>query len=218
MVLDKKEVTVLYRCPECGSEVRSIIGIFSLTADMIRLKCPCGESQLQMIYTKDKKIKITVPCFFCHETHSFTLSAQAFFERDVFVYPCPYSGLDICFIGKDDMISDAVDKSNEAIQKMVEDMGLDDFDEKMSSISNSKIDESDSSIRDEAFYLLSEFADEGAIVCHCEDGGDYFTEEYDDHITLKCSKCGDSIDISTLSESEIKKFLNMDEIVLQPEE
>ena len=58
MVLDKKETTVAYRCPQCGSWVASIVGVFSLTADMLRLKCPCGESELTIVNTNDKKIRL----------------------------------------------------------------------------------------------------------------------------------------------------------------
>ena len=54
MVLTPKETTVAYRCPECGALVMSMVGVFTLTADMMRLKCPCEGSALEIIYTKDK--------------------------------------------------------------------------------------------------------------------------------------------------------------------
>jgi len=69
MILDKKETTVAYRCPDCGAVVMSLVGIFTLTADMIRLKCPCGNSQLEIIYTKEKKVRLNVPCFLCPTPH-----------------------------------------------------------------------------------------------------------------------------------------------------
>ena len=53
MILDKKETTIAYRCPECGASVVGMVGIFTLSADMIRLKCPCGKSELEFLYTKD---------------------------------------------------------------------------------------------------------------------------------------------------------------------
>ena len=65
MVLNQKETTVAYRCPECGASVMSMVGVFTLTADMIRLKCPCGGSELEIVYTRDKKVRLNVPCFLC---------------------------------------------------------------------------------------------------------------------------------------------------------
>ena len=84
MVLDKKETTVAYRCPVCGASVMSMIGIFALTADLIKLKCPCGESELELVYTRDKKIRLNVPCLFCPTPHSYIISSQMFFERNHF--------------------------------------------------------------------------------------------------------------------------------------
>ena len=51
MILDEKKTTVAYRCPGCGAMVRSMIGAFTLSADMMRLKCPCGESAVRVFRT-----------------------------------------------------------------------------------------------------------------------------------------------------------------------
>lgn len=84
MVLNEKKTTVAYRCPECGAVVRSMFGAFSLGADMLRLKCPCGGSDMTLVYTKEKKIRLMVPCFICPQPHSFTVSAQMFFGRGAY--------------------------------------------------------------------------------------------------------------------------------------
>ena len=49
MVLETKKATVAYRCPHCGCGVISVVDIFSLSADMIKLKCSCGQSELEVI-------------------------------------------------------------------------------------------------------------------------------------------------------------------------
>ena len=94
MVLNQKGTAVSYRCPECGTWVTSIVGVFSLTADMLRLKCPCKGSEMTLLYAKDKKIRLTVPCFLCPQPHSFTVSSQLFFDKDLFALPCAYSARD----------------------------------------------------------------------------------------------------------------------------
>ena len=45
MVISPKQTTIAYRCPVCGTGVISAVGMFSLSADMIKLKCTCGKSE-----------------------------------------------------------------------------------------------------------------------------------------------------------------------------
>ena len=45
MIINPKETTVAYRCPACGAGVMSAVGIFALSAEMIKLKCTCGQSE-----------------------------------------------------------------------------------------------------------------------------------------------------------------------------
>ena len=101
MVLKQKGTTVTYRCPKCGSWVTSLVGVFSLTADILRLKCPCGESEMDILHTKEKKVRMSVPCFLCPQPHSYTVSAPLFYDKELFALPCPYSGVDISFLGKE---------------------------------------------------------------------------------------------------------------------
>jgi len=97
MVIEPKQTTVAYRCPHCGSGVLSAVGMFSLTADMMKLKCSCGKSELEIVYSKDGKVRLKVPCMICPSGHSYTVSRNIFFGRDIFVLPCPVSDINICF-------------------------------------------------------------------------------------------------------------------------
>ena len=56
MILDPKQTTVAYRCPHCGAGVMGLVGLFTLSADMIKLKCTCGESEMSIVYSKDGKV------------------------------------------------------------------------------------------------------------------------------------------------------------------
>lgn len=84
MILDEKKTTVAYRCPGCGAMVRSMIGAFTLSADMMRLKCPCGESDITIVYTPDKKLRLNVPCFFCPKPHQFPREPEYVFRAGAF--------------------------------------------------------------------------------------------------------------------------------------
>ncbi len=212
MVLDKKETAVAYRCPHCGASVMSMVGIFALTADMIRLKCPCGESEMEIVYTKDKKIRLNVPCFLCPNPHSYVVSSQMFFDKDIFMLPCSYSGLDICFIGKADRVQDAMKKSEEELLEMLGETPLEVLEESK----GHNIELTDPQVFDIVMYVVRELADEGAIECGCRDGeGDYDVEIHDDHVTLKCNTCGKKRDISITSLASANEFLGSDKITLE---
>ena len=84
MVLEPKQTTVAYRCPRCGAGVMSVVGLFNISADMVKLKCDCGGSEMIVRRMKDGKINFTVPCILCPEPHRFTLSSNNFFTKDIF--------------------------------------------------------------------------------------------------------------------------------------
>ena len=211
MILSNKETTVSYRCPECGASVTSMVGIFALTADMIRLKCPCGGSELEIIYTKDKKIRLNVPCFMCPSPHTFLISSQMFFDRDLFALPCSYSGLDICFIGKQDKVADAVRESE---KELIEMLGETSFEE-LSEHRGEKTELSDPQVLEIVMFVINDLAEEGKVKCSCADAPECDVEIFDDHLTVTCKKCGCHADIPTMSVSSANDFLSCDELILK---
>ena len=120
MVIDQKKTTVAYRCPHCGAGVMSAVGLFTLSADMIKLKCDCGHSEMTMVYSKDGKVRLTVPCLFCPTPHSFTLTSSLFFGKDMFLLPCPYSDVNICFIGETNMVKAELARTELGLLDMLE--------------------------------------------------------------------------------------------------
>ena len=85
MVLNSKQTTVAYRCPHCGAGVMSIVDPFALSADMVKLKCDCGKSEMSVVYSNDGKVRLTVPCIFCPNPHSFVVNSSVFFGKELFV-------------------------------------------------------------------------------------------------------------------------------------
>ena len=62
MMIEPNQTTLAYRCPHCGAGVMSVVGMFALSADMIKLKCDCGKSAMEVLPTPDGKVRLTVPC------------------------------------------------------------------------------------------------------------------------------------------------------------
>lgn len=211
MVLEHKQTTVAYRCPECGASVMSMVGIFALTADMIRLKCPCGGSEMEIVYTKDRKVRLNVPCFLCPTPHSYMISSTMFFDKDIFRLPCSYSGVDICFIGKQDRVQKAMEDSEKELLEMLGDTTF----EQLTASRGENLELADPQIADIVMYVVRELADEGAIRCNCPDEGDYEVEIHDEFIRIKCRQCGAKKDISVQSTLQAQEFLESDELVLE---
>ena len=214
MILNDKQITVSYRCPHCGMWVTGMVGMFSLTADMLRLKCPCGESEATMVYTAEKKIRMTIPCFLCPQPHSFTISSGMFFERDLFALPCAYSGIDICFIGAEDKVSEAT-KASDA--ELVELMGENDYSEFSRAREAADAEFlSDPQILDIVNFVIRDLDEAGQIRCKCdEDEGYYYVDVTDEGILVKCENCGAKALIPVTSTITANAFLNCDHLDLE---
>jgi len=161
--------------------------------------------------TNDGKMRLIVPCLVCANTHSYIISNEVFFDSDVFIIGCSMSGVDICFIGKEKPVEDAILRSNEEIIEMVGGGDL-------ASIRNEEKDHfalSDPQIVDIVKYVINELQDEGKIYCDCDGNGDYVSDIYDDHITLRCTVCGKSADIDTNSVIKAHDFLESDSLTLK---
>jgi len=112
-----RETTVGYHCPNCGLSILNRINLFSMEGNLIKIKCVCKGSELVAQSLKNNKFKITVPCILCPNSHSYTLSSGAFFEKELFSFTCKFTAIDICFIGKSDKVYKAIKKNEEELMK-----------------------------------------------------------------------------------------------------
>lgn len=213
MILNQKGTAVSYRCPECGTWVTSIVGVFSLTADMLRLKCPCKSSEMTLLYAKDKKIRLTVPCFLCPQPHSFTVSSQLFFDKDLFALPCAYSGIDICFLGKEQAVSEAIKQSDNELMELLGESEYDRF----AAVREQQTTEifSDLQILDIIHFVVRDLQEAGEISCKCESGqSDYSVEVTGDGVKVQCKECGASAIIPVTSTLSANAFLHCEHLDL----
>ena len=127
MVLNEKRTTVAYRCPDCGGGILSAVGLFNLSADMVKLKCTCGKSELKIIYNRDGTVRLTVPCLICSQPHTFTVNASLFFTDELFVLPCPYSDINIAFMGEMNQVKAELARTELELLDMLEENGITDF-------------------------------------------------------------------------------------------
>lgn len=211
MVLAKKETTVAYKCPHCGTLVMSLVGAFALSADMIKLKCPCGGSELTAIYTKDKKVRLTVPCIACPTPHSYNVSSQVFFGGDLFRIPCALSGIDICYCGKQDEVTAAAEATENMLRTLLGDAA-------METLAGARGEEyiSDPQVREIVTYVVQDLCEDGGVHCNCEDGQpDVMIEVGDVTVTVTCKKCGAAAVLPAQSLTQAEDFLGAEELFLK---
>lgn len=208
MVLDKKETTVAYRCPSCGAGVMSLVGAFALSADMMKLKCSCGGSEMLIMYGSDRRVRLTVPCLFCSTPHHFTLGSSVFFGRELFAFGCPYTGLDICFIGGRGAVGQALERSEKELLELLGDTSPEQFTKlKADSIT-------DPQVYDIVNFVVRDLEADGKIHCFCQDGGDYRVRIEDDAVRVICARCGAMKEFPADSIGAANEFLNADELIL----
>ena len=213
MIVKPNETTVAYRCPDCGSGVKSIVGIFSLSADMLKLKCPCGSSSMTVKRTNDDKIRLSVPCIVCRRDHDYVISRDLFFKNELFELPCSLSGFSLCFIGSGEAVSAAIEKADEELRNVLKEAGasnLDIFKEQPERAEEMPV----AQVYDIVRFIVKELEEENAIRCRCNDG-DYDIELFDDSVCVFCKNCGAKQYVSTASLAEAQAFLEIDELILK---
>ena len=212
MIIEPKNATIAYRCPRCGSVPTSYVDLFTLSGDLFKLKCDCGESELSVHKLPDSKFRLTVPCIACVHPHTFDISYQVLFNSDIFVIPCSLCGLDICFLGKSELVSKEIKRSNDEIAKMLGDYAL-------SSLKSEKEEKealADPAVLDIVSYVVQDMAEEGVIYCDCEHGhGDYLCEITDSGVTVSCKNCGAMARVPAESTIAAYEFLNSDSLTLK---
>ena len=231
MVLNEKRTTVAYRCPDCGGGILSAVGLFNLSADMVKLKCTCGKSELKIVYNRDGTVRLTVPCLLCSQPHNFTVKSSLFFSEELFVLPCPYSDINICFTGEMNRVKAELARTELELLDMLEENGITDF----SSLHGDEKDLGDPQILDIVLFVIDDLDAEGKIYCRCHpDNGHpesvslesdndlqereesrYEAEITDDGIKVTCRVCGASRIIPTDSMLSAHAFLNADSLHLE---
>ena len=157
-MITSRDTTVGYHCPFCGMPILNRINVFSMDGDLIKMKCACRGSELVVQIQKDRKYKITAPCILCPNSHTFTLSSAAFFQRDLFALSCKFTAVNICFIGKGNKVYDALKKNEQELLKTFAALQdeLDELDELDDDLLFDEFDEDEDFFRDDFEYEKKE--------------------------------------------------------------
>ncbi len=214
MVIDPKKTFVAYRCPICGKGVLSAVGVLSISADMLKLKCECGGSELTIAKGGNDKIRLTVPCLMCPKPHNFTVSRTLFFGNELFMLQCPYTDINICFFGDQKDVSAGLERTEMELLDML-------GEENLMQLGGEREDQpfTDPQIYDIIMFVINDLNEEGKITCLCENEEDseLTVEVLDDGVRVACKTCGASQTIPTDSLLGAHAFLNCDRLNLTKE-
>lgn len=214
-MIAKIQTHIAYRCPECSSTIYGFVGKFALSANLLRIKCSCGKSALDINVTHDDKIRLSVPCIFCKQNHSFVVSQNIFFGRDSFLLNCPYANMDICFIGDKENVDREVERSTGELMDLLKNLEADSLKE----IQPTDMEEDevlpDPAIYDAVRFLLKELEADEKIDCPCHSGS-YDLRFSREGIEIFCNECGAYHSFNLTSPSAAEELVNIDTLQLKP--
>ncbi len=209
-----KQRNIAYRCPGCGSAVIGLVGKFALHANMLRLKCSCGDEQSLDITLKDGKVRLSVPCLFCRQNHSYVVSESIFFDSERFLLNCPYSNMDIAFIGDEDTISQELSRTEAELNMLMKNLEA----EELSDIQPEEMNEAeilpDPAVYDTLRFVVKDLEAEGKVNCPCKNGP-YDLRFTDSGLQVWCESCGATFDFNATSPTMAEEYLGLDEISLK---
>ncbi len=215
MILKPKQRNIAYRCPECASSIFGIVGKFALSANMLRLKCSCDKpSALDINITNDGKIRLSVPCLFCKQNHNYVVSEAVFFDREKFLLNCPYTGMDIAFIGDEEEINKELKRTEEEITRLMASFEA----EELSDIQPQEVGEDevlpDPAVYDTLRFVVKDLEEEGKISCLCKNGK-YDLRFTDEGVEVYCENCGGSYVFKATTPTLAEEYLSVDSLKLK---
>ena len=210
-MLTPKKNSIAYRCPSCGDIIHGFVG--QLHADMLRIKCPCGASALEVHFRDDKKVRFSVPCVFCNSSHTYVVSESIVFDRDRFLLACPYANMDIAFLGSEENVNEDAMRAEEELKKLLDTLEAEHLsDIQPENMSGEEI-LPDAELYDIVRFLVRELEADGKVDCPCHSVNLDFRFT-DTGVEVYCLDCGATYEFPVQSTAVARETLMLDEITL----
>ncbi len=201
---NQNKTRIAYRCPYCGAVLT-----FDLSKDRLidkfSMNCiQCHKSSLEISLLPGDVVSLIVPCLMCPHPHVYKMSADMFFTKDIYTFPCSFTGLDICFIGEADLVEDEIDASGALISSMLEETQSDDANAK-----DADVLLADTAVMREVLFALGELDKEKKITCHCGSKAVKVLLDYDKAVIV-CKVCGSKKDIAARTRFDANAAIDLD--------
>lgn len=188
-MIEEPKRTIAYLCPACRQAVIAEKTVFSLAAGPSAIPCPCGKSALKIELVEDRT-KLTVPCLFCEKEHSVTCSTHAFLHEKALAFSCAASGLDCCYAGEEGAVFAAMERLEEAVDKL----------ERAAGSEGTFLDDM---IMHEVLSELKDIAQRGGVSCAC--GSRQWKLQVNfSTVDLICPDCGGTLRIPAATADDLE--------------
>lgn len=209
-----KERYFAYRCPDCADTVLSLVGGFTLSGDLLRLRCTCKKSAADIQAENRTKLHLSVPCPICKKPHSYTVASSLFLEKPIFTLGCPYSpDIAVAMMGEKEKLDEALAAEGEKLSTLLSAFEAESLADLQPQDMNDEEILPDPQIYDTIRFLVREMEAEGAITCPCGRGS-YDFRFTDDGIQVHCPDCGASYEFICPSQEAANAYLSLDELRL----
>ncbi len=239
MILSAKENALTYRCPICGAHVISMVGVFGLSGDLIKLKCTCGGSVLTIQREKGDKLALSVPCLFCEEEHQYTVDRRMMFTNRALTLTCQLTGLEVMCVGDEESVKEYCRIQDEKLDDILKQIGYESLEQYLTGAAQNRLnraayeedgyeddyedDEEDEVLVDQAEviaavdFILAELEEEGHLRCACKEGEERdLAYCYQDGILqIFCRSCGSETEIQIRTGADLHAFYEIDAIRLE---
>ena len=188
-----------YICPRCRQSVIVERDVFALAAAPVHIKCPCGKSELSVEFMP-QRVRLSVPCVYCGREHLVSCPSHAFLRERALAFSCTASGLDCCYVGEEGPVFAALQRLEEAVDKL----------EAASGEKGAFLDEL---VMQEVLSELKEIAQRDGISCTC--GSHRWKLQVNfSSIDLFCADCGGAMRIPAATASDIDDICCKNKLVI----
>ena len=182
--------TIGYICPVCGKAVIVERTAFQLAAGDSVLPCPCGKSELSLRQLGDR-CELTAPCLFCAKDHMAVCANDTLLYQKLLALSCSASGLGCCYIGGEEEVFRAMERLEQAVDKL----RLDDQAEHRGAFL-------DEAVMSEVLEELKDIAARGGVSCGCG-SRDYGVKVGYSSVDVVCAACGAALRLPAATQDDI---------------
>ncbi len=209
-----KEKYFAYRCPECGDAVLALVGGFTLSGDLLRLRCGCQGSAADIRAERAAKVHLSVPCPICRKPHAYTIAPSLLLEKELFTLGCPYSpDITVALMGEKEALDKALAAEGEKLASILKAFDSETLHDLQPQDMNDEEILPDPQIYDTIRFLVRELEADGQITCPCGRGS-YDFRFTDEGIQVVCPDCGASYEFICASQEAANGYLGIDSLRL----
>lgn len=214
MTENKRQRNIAYRCPVCGVATLGVVGDFARRDNIVRLKCECeGAPTLDISLENEEKVRISVPCLFCKESHVFVLPRATYLNKEEINLSCPFSGVDILHIGLSDTVDANLKRTGEEISRLMTAFGAQELSDIQPSDAGDDEILPDPSVYDTIRFLVKDLEGDGKIKCLCGDG-EYDIRYAEGGVECYCVRCGAKKLFRAMTQTMAEEYLSLDTLSL----